>query len=240
MLDTEKIILPSGIEVEIQELTAEAESILTNKADVKSGRWLNKFISYAIVSIGGKKFSDNKGEIVNALLDMKTGDRNYLLLQIRMQNYGEELIFNYQCPKCGKTSGYKLNLREMLDNGTLKIYPYSKDVPIQIETSRGVAEIDYMTGRSEQWLAMQNNIDPIHIAMAFCTSLDGKTPEYSEFRKLLVKDLSRIRMTGSNLKGGLDSQIELDCLECNNSYNIMLYQISDFFTPITSPENIGQ
>ena len=240
MLNTEKIILPSGIEVEIQELTAEAERTLTNKADVKSGRWLNKFISYAIVSIDGKKYPDNKGDLINALLDMKTGDRNYLLLQIRMQNYGDDLIFNYQCPKCGKTSGYKLNLREMLDNGTLKVYPYSDDVPVEVETSRGVAEIDYMTGRSEQWLAMQNELDTIQIAMAFCKSLDGKAPEYSEFRKLLVKDLAKIRTVGANLKGGLESQIELDCLECNNSYNVMLYQISDFFTPITTLESIGQ
>ena len=35
MFDTEIIKLPSGIEVEIKELTAEAERILTNKVDVK-------------------------------------------------------------------------------------------------------------------------------------------------------------------------------------------------------------
>lgn len=238
MIDTETIKLPSGIEVEIQELTAEAERILTNKADVKSGRWLNKFIAHAIVSINGKKV-ENNGELINTLLDMKTGDRNYLLLRIRMQSYGTKLIFNYQCPKCGKTSGYELDLQNLLDNEILKVYPYRQDVPITVETRNGTAEIDYMTGRSEQWLAMQDNIDTIHIAMASCKSFNGKAPEYKDFKNLYVKDISAIRMAAADLKGGLEAQIKLECPECDNEYSVMLYQIPDFFTPLTSLGNIG-
>ena len=149
MVDTQIIKLPSGIECEIQELTAEAERVLTNKADIKSGQWINKFMPKAIVSIDGKKY-DNNGELINALLDMKTGDRNYLLLQIRIQSYGEEMDFNFECPKCHKTSGYHMDLQKMLDSGELKVYPYQAGTPIAIKTREGIAEIDYMTGRSEQ------------------------------------------------------------------------------------------
>ena len=239
MEDFEKIILPSEREVEIKELTAEAERILTNKADVKSGRWLNKFIAHAIASIDGRVV-ENNGELINILLDMKTGDRNYLLLRIRMQSYGTKLVFNYQCPQCKKTSGYELDLQEMLDNEILKVYPYRKDVPITVETRGGIAEIDYMTGRSEQWLAMQENIDTIHIAMASCKTFNGKTPEYKDFKNLFTKDITAIRMAAADLKGGLEAQIKLECPECDNEYSVMLYQIPDFFTPITSLENIGQ
>jgi len=239
MPDTEKIVLPSGIECEIQELTAEAERVLTNKADVKSGQWINKFIAKALVKINGKPVPQNQGELINMLLDMKTGDRNYLLLRIRMQSYGDEMIFNYECPKCHKTSGYKLNLREMLDDGTLKIYPFREDVPVIVETRDGTAEISYTTGRSEQWLASLKEIDTIHLALAACSSFNGKIPEYKDFCKLKTRDISKIRMAYSELKGGLDPQFELNCYECDSSYKVMLQQIPDFFTPLTTMDSIG-
>lgn len=238
MIETEKIILPSGIECEIQELTAEAERVLTNKADIKSGQWINKFMSKAIVSIDSKKY-DNQGELISALLDMKTGDRNYLLLQIRMQSYGDEMTFNFECPKCHKTSGYQMNLQEMLNSGELKVYPYQVETPIAIKTREGIAEIDYMTGRSEQWLASIKEIDTIHLAMAACKKFNDKTPEYKDFLKLPVRDLAKIRKAYSELKGGLDPRIKLDCYECDSENEVMLYQIADFFTPLTTLDNIG-
>ena len=237
--DTKKIVLPSGIECEIQELTADAERILTNKADIKSGQWINKFIAKALVKINNKPVPSNQGELVNMLLDMRTGDRNYLLLQIRMQSYGDEMVFNYECPKCHKTSGYNFSLQELLDTQELKIYPYREDTPISIETREGVAEVDYLTGRKEQWLATVKEIDPIYLAMAACVSFNGKAPEYKDFLKLKTRDISKIRAAFSELKGGLDPQIELNCDECDNSYKVMLYQIPDFFMPTTTLASIG-
>ncbi len=239
-MDTLKFMLPSGRPVEIQEFTAEAEKILDNKQELKSGRWLNKFMAKALVSLDDKLVPKNEGERIALLLDMLSGDRNYLLLQIRMLNYGAEMTFNYECPKCGKTSGYSLNLQDMLDDGTLKVYPYRKDVPILVETRSGVAEIDYSTGRTEQWLASLRDMDRIHLAMAMCKSFNGHAPEYKEFAGMFAKDITEIRKAGNNLKGGLDAGIELECLECNSSYTVMLYQIPDFFTPLMTLENIGQ
>lgn len=229
--ETLKFHLPSGRSCEIQELPAEAERVLTDKALVKSGRWLNKFISYALVSLDDKPVSSNEGERIALLLDMLSGDRNYLILRIRMQNYGDTMMFNYQCPKCGKTFGYSVNLKDMLDDGTLKIYPYDENVPLKVETRAGIAEIDYMTGREEQWLADQKDLNLIHIAMAACKKFNGEIPDIKTFGKLYVKDLSKIREASNNLKGGLDPSIELDCPDCDNSYSIMMYQIPDFFIP---------
>ena len=237
-----KFTLPSGRHVEIQELTSKAERILTSKPDLKSGKWFNKFIAYALVSLDDKPVPENEGELISLLLDMKSGDRNYLALQIRMLNYGPELIFNHKCPECGTTSGYKINLQEMLDDGTLQVHPYRKDVPITVETRAGIAEIDYMTGRTEQWLAEQKELDLTKIAMASCKSFNGKPPEYKDFTEMFVRDLSQIRLASNelNAKGGLTASIELDCPECSSSYSVMLYQIPDFFTPLTTAESIGR
>ena len=238
-METLKFLLPSGRSVEIQEFTAEAERILDDKQAMKSGKWLNKFMAKALVSLDDKPVSKNEGEAISLLLDMKSGDRNFLLIQIRMLNYGPDMTFNYECPKCGKTSGYQLNLQEMLDNGTLKVYPYREDVPFTLETRSGIAEIDYPTGRTEMWLAGLRDMDRIHLAMAMCKSFNGKPPDYKEFASMFAKDISEIRKAGNNLHGGLETTIELDCLECNSSYNVLLQSIPDFFTPLMIADNTG-
>ena len=156
-----------------------------------------------------------------------------------MQSYGEEMAFNYECPKCKHTAGYELNLQEMLDKNELKIYPFRDDVPILVETREGIAEVDYMTGRIEQWLSSVKEPDFIHYAVAACKSFNEKPPEYKDFLKLKTKDISKIRTTFFELKGGLDSQIELNCLECNSSFKVMLHQIPDFFIPSMTMDNIG-
>lgn len=238
-METLKFNLPSGRSVEIKELAAEAERILDSKQDMKSGKWFNKFIAKALVSIDEKPVPKNEGEIISLLLDMKSGDRNFLLLQIRIMNYGSDMVFSYKCPKCGKVSGYSLDLQQMLDDGSLKVYPYRDDVPLKIETRSGIVEIDYPTGRTEQWVAGLKDMDRIHLAMAMCSSFNGHPPEYKDFAGMFAKDISEIRKIGNNLKGGLDPAIELDCPECDSSYSVMLYQIPDFFTPLTTMESIG-
>lgn len=237
--DTRGVQLPSGRVAEIQEVTGAAEKILTRDPGASINKKVNKFILKALVALDDKPLPENPGEAYDLMLDMKTGDRNYLLTIIRMATYGDEVVFNYKCPNCGKTSGYLLNLRERLDDGTIKVYPFRKDVPLRIETSAGVAEVDYMNCRREQWLNEQKEVDPINLVMAFCTSFDGKAPDYKTFENLYAKDLNKIRLAGTGLKGGLDPNIELDCLKCGISYDAPLFSIQDFFTPLTTPESIG-
>ena len=237
--EVESFKLPSGIAVEIQEIDAAAERLLTNRKEMSSGRALNKIMLSALVSLNNKPLPENEGEANALILDMKTGDRNYLLLRIRMQSYGDELIFNYECPHCHKISGYKINLREALDKGELKVYEYRKDTPIIIETRGGTAEIDYSTGRTEQFLAQQSEFDTVIMALAACKSFNGKPPVYKDFINLSVKDLAKIRLAYADLKGGLEPKIELDCLECDRSYDAPLYAITDFFIPVTTAESIG-
>ncbi|MBQ3626386.1 MAG: hypothetical protein II948_06550, partial [Synergistaceae bacterium] len=86
--EVESFKLPSGIAVEIQEIDAATERLLTNRKEMSSGRALNKIMLSALVSLNNKPLPENEGEANALILDMKTGDRNYLLLRIRMQSYG--------------------------------------------------------------------------------------------------------------------------------------------------------
>ena len=68
-----KFALPSGRLVEIQELSAEAERVLDNKQEMKSGKWLNKFMAKALVSLDDKPVPKNEGELISLLLDSRAG-----------------------------------------------------------------------------------------------------------------------------------------------------------------------
>jgi hypothetical protein len=239
--ETVSFELPSGVPVEIQEISGNAERHIRNKQFVKSGKWLELMMMDAVVSLGGKPLPESELEAEKLLLDLKTGDRNYLLLRIRMQSFGEEMTFNHKCPTCKKTVGYQINFKDMLDSGDLKIHPYREDVPIELEIRGGVAVIDYSDGHRERLAAAQKEVDTVVLSMMACRTFNGEKPKYETFANLFSGDLAKIREVYFNLQGGLDPEIELDCLECSDSYTIALAGIPDFFFPATSRRaNIGR
>lgn len=242
-LDTLKITLPSGRPCEIREMTGRDEKILTDRAFVLNGTCLNKMLSAVVVSLDGEPMPKDAGKREELILDMLTGDRNYLILQVRMLSYGDEMIFNWKCPKCGATAGYKLNLRELLDDGTLKVHPYRDDMPLVVETRQGPAEVQYMTGRSEAWLLQQykkgREFDTLTLAMAACSSLNGKRPSRADMEELPVRDIAAIRKAASELKGGMEGAVELDCLKCGESNSVELSSIPDFFIPWVTTGKTG-
>ncbi|MDR1648921.1 MAG: hypothetical protein LBR71_01560 [Synergistaceae bacterium] len=238
--ETVSLKLPSGIPVEIQELSGNAERHIRNKQFVKSGKWIELLMMDSVVSLDGKPLPDSELESEKLLLDLRTGDRNYLLLRIRMQSFGESMAFNHSCPECKKTAGYRVDFQDLLDSGELKIYPYREDVPIELEIRGGVAVIDYADGHRERLCAAQKEIDPVVLSMMYCKTLNGEKPTYEAFAKLFSRDLAKIRETFLSLRGGLNPEIELECLECGYSFPVNLAGIQDFFFPsMTRRANIG-
>lgn len=237
-LDTLKITLPSGRPCEIREMTGRDEKILTNRADIMNGSSLNKMLASVVVSLDGEPMPKDAAKREELMLDMLSGDRGYLILQVRMLSYGDEMIFNWKCPKCGATAGYKLNFREMLNDGTLKIHPYREDMPLVVETRAGTAELNYMTGRSEAWLIQQHQkgkeFDTLTLAMAAVSSLNGKKPTRADMEELPVRDITAIRKAASELHGGLDGDVELDCPKCGESSTVDISRIPDFFIPLVT------
>jgi hypothetical protein len=225
----------------MQEISGNAERYASNKQWVKSGKWLELLMMDALVSFDGNPLPESELEAEKLLLDLKTGDRNYLLLRMRMQSYGEEMDFNHKCPECKKTAGYQVNLQDMLDSGELKIYPYRKDVPIELEIRGGIAVIDYSDGHRERLVAAQKDIDIMTVSLMACRTFNGEKPTRETFTNLFSRDLAKIREVFLDLRGGLDLQIELECLECGNTYSVSLASIPDFFFPaMRQRTNIGR
>ena len=226
------ITLPSGTTAVLKEVTGRAEKQLFNKRNIENGNNIDLFMSECIETIGDEKESMTPIEKEKALLVMKSGDRNYLLLMIRIEGLGEQMDFNSKCPNCGHTSGYSVNLKQMLDDGTLKIEPYG-DEPRRVGLpSGGYAEIIYLTGEAER-SASKLPRDAIHAAMLLRTTcINGERPNIKTLEIIPMRDLCALRAALTEMQGGLLPEIELDCPECGNSYEIGVHTVQDFLSPL--------
>jgi hypothetical protein len=230
-MDTMRVTLPSGLPVQLKPMTGRAEKALEDKNARKNGSVVDRYMMECVETIGNaENMTPQQKE--KALLDMLSGDRNYLLLMIRIEAFGPEMVFESECPKCNKTSVYKVNLQELLDDGTLAVRPYEESPKVvHLPASGGSAEIVYMTGAIER--QMFNLPDgSLHASMLQrIASIDGHKPTLKDLENMRGRDLLALRSAMTEMKGGLDSTLELDCLECNRSYETSLAGIRDFLFP---------
>ncbi|MDR3077032.1 MAG: hypothetical protein LBU26_06990 [Synergistaceae bacterium] len=227
-----EITLPSGKLVEIIPVDGKTERLLEDKKLIQSGAFIDKYLTSRIEAVDADS-SLTPQQKEKFVLDLRSGDRNYLLYQLRIESYGPEMVFNHECPSCKKTSGYKADLKELLADGDIKIHPY-RDEPLRVELPRsgGYAVVDYMTGHEERRLSQKKDkslSDLIHIRVK---ELNGKPPSQHDLDGLIGEDMSVIRGAIDIMsKGGLDPLIELTCLECGRDYKASLASIDDFFVP---------
>ncbi len=224
------ITLPSGIEIELLPFTGEIERLVQDKRLIQSGAFIDRYMSACIASIDGDDTMTPQQK-EKAVLDMRSGDRNYLLVQIRINAYGADMIFNYECPKCNRTAGYQINLEDMLNTGELKVSPY-KETPLRVDLpSGGYVDMDYLNGHDERRLARIKENRLSAATISFLKSINGSEPTLKGYEKLTGRDLMTIRGAISDMGGGLVPVIELECLECGSVNGAELAGIPDFFMP---------
>ena len=111
VVPTEFIDLPSGgryypeghplhgeSTLEVKQMTAKEEDLLTSRALLKKGIALDRLLKSVIV---------NKHIDANSLL---VGDRNAVLVATRVSGYGSEYRTKVGCPACGTTQEYSFDL----------------------------------------------------------------------------------------------------------------------------------
>ena len=86
--------------IEIKQMTAKEEDILTSRALLKKGVALDRVISSIII--------DKKINPATLLV----GDRNAILIAARVSGYGNEYHTKATCPSCGAVQEYQFDLNE--------------------------------------------------------------------------------------------------------------------------------
>ena len=126
--------------VEIKSMTAREEDILTSKALLKKGTVITELIKSCMID-----------KSVN-VLDLLSGDRNALMVAIRITGYGPEYSVEMECPECGVKSPHDFNLADL----PIKRLEIEPSVPgtnlfeFKLPKSGKIVKFKFMTGRDEE------------------------------------------------------------------------------------------
>ncbi len=126
--------------VEIRAMTAREEDILTSRALLKKGTVISELIKSCLVD-----------KSLNSL-DLLSGDRNALMVAIRITGYGPEYNVEIECNECGVKSPHEFNLTE-LPIKRLDIEPISPGLNLfefMLPYSKKNVKFKFLTGRNEE------------------------------------------------------------------------------------------
>jgi len=87
--------------IQIRAMTAREEDILTSKALIKKGTVISELIRSCLID---KRIDPN---------DMILGDRNAVMVALRITGYGADYQIEVGCPACGERSKQAFNLAEL-------------------------------------------------------------------------------------------------------------------------------
>jgi hypothetical protein len=132
--------------VEIRPMTAREEDILTSRALLKKGTVITELIKSCLA---------DKSVNPNELLG---GDRNALMVAIRITGYGPEYKAEIECAECNVKSPHGFNLGE-LPIKRLELEPVSSGANLfqfQLPFSKKTVKFRFLTGRDEEEIMLMN------------------------------------------------------------------------------------
>lgn len=135
--------LASRESLEIRAMTAKEEDILTSRALLKKGTAITELIRSCIMD-----------KSVN-VSDLLVGDRNALMVAVRITGYGAEYPVDLECPECDAKTQHVFNLGE-LPLRRLSIDPVAENnnlFEFVLPVSKKNVKFKFLTGRDEDDMA---------------------------------------------------------------------------------------
>lgn len=126
--------------VDIKAMTAEEEDILTSTALIRKGETIGRLIESCVVD---KSFNPD---------DLLIGDRNALMVAIRITGYGTNYPVSYTCTNCGTSNRTEVDL-STLPIKTLEINPVKSGVnefSYKLPVTKKNVTFKFMTGTDEK------------------------------------------------------------------------------------------
>lgn len=137
-------VLHGQDKIDIRAMTAKDEDILTSRALIKKGTVISHLLRSCIVD---KRVNPN---------ELLSGDRNAILVALRITGYGPQYVVEIQCPSCGHKEATDFDLSDM-EIKWLDIEPLAKGENIfqmQLPVSKKQLRFRFLTGKDEEELAL--------------------------------------------------------------------------------------
>ena len=132
--------------IDIKPMTAKEEDILTSRAYIKNGTVLTKLLQSCIVN---KNIKPD---------DLISGDRNALLVSLRITGYGADYEVEVECPECGTKSKQTFDLSQ-LEIKRLEVEPVVQGdniFGVQLPVTKKSVRVKFLTGHDERDMMITN------------------------------------------------------------------------------------
>ena len=216
--------------IEIKQMTAKEEDILTSRTLLKKGVALERLISSLIV---------------DRTIDPKTlliGDRNAIIVAARVSGYGSDYSTKVQCPACGTNQTYTFNLHSadvyhgeenenlratLNDNGTItcRLQKTQVEVVARLLTGRdeknmtSIIKGDNQISKQLETLIVSVNGDTSREAIKYVAN------------NIPSMDSRHLRLAIKKATPNVDLTQEFSCENCGHTQEMEVPLTADFFWP---------
>jgi len=222
--------------VDVRGMTAREEDILTSRALIKKGTVITHLIRSCLT---------DKSIDPDTLF---SGDRNALMIALRITGYGPEYILNMDCPSCDISSKPEFNLAD-LPIKSLEIEPEApgqnrfqfklpmtgKSVIFKFLTGEDEMEIAVINDRmKKQGFAVENNITSrLQHSIIAIDGDDNKNNINRFIRHMPARDSLALRRHMDRSEPGIEMRGPFECPSCGHSQEVGLPIGPSFFWPDT-------
>ena len=220
--------------IEIRQMTAKEEDMLTSRTLLKKGVALDRVISSLIV---------NKSIDPDSLL---VGDRNAIIIATRVSGYGNMYETKVSCPNCGTKQDYSFDLNQANiydgadakdlgvktnDDGTFNITLPRTGVDVQFRLLNGRDEKLFVSGmQSDKKTKAEKNIT--RQLAAIVVSLNGDTSMQAKqyfIDNVPSIDSRHLRLAYRLSAPNVDLTQHFQCIECSHEQEMEVPLSADFF-----------
>jgi len=223
--------------VPIRAMTAHEEDILTSQAFIKEGTVVNQVIKSCITD---KSFDVD---------DLTIGDRNALMMAVRITGYGPEYNVSGNCGDCSHSNSVTVNLTDLAIK-RLQIEPIEdgrNEFEYSLPVTKKKVTFKFLTTNDELDRSAANR----NTKAAFGTKLEKNVTSYLKYTILSVEgvtdknkihhfvtympafDSKSLRKFINDNEPGMDMSSSYVCEKCNHMNNFNLPLTSEFFWPST-------
>ena len=222
--------------VDIRAMTAREEDILTSRALIKKGTVITELIKSCL--------TDKRIQVQ----DILAGDRNAIMVALRITGYGAEYKVDADCPKCNVRSKQDFNLADMpikrleIDPVVIgqnvfefKLPVTKKAVHFKFLTGRDEEEINTISERAKKQGAIADSAVTTRLQYSI-VSVDGKTDRSSVngfIRNMPARDSMTLRKHIEANEPGIEMKGEFDCSSCGEQSEVRVPLGASFFWPDT-------
>ena len=220
--------------VEIRAMTAREEDILTSRALIKKGTVITHLIQSCLI--------DKSIDVKN----MISGDRNALMISLRITGYGQEYGVEVDCPACGARSKQDFDLAA-LEVKTLDIDPVTpgtNEFEFVLPVTKKKVHFKFLTGADEEEIAIvqerkkksgfkSDNLVTTRL-MYSIVSIDGITDKSKIngfIRNMPARDSLALRRFIDKSEPGIDMKSWMSCQSCFADSEVRLPLGATFFWP---------